>query len=234
MEKIAVNVSNYTFTYPDGRKALDKVSFVVREGESLGIIGANGAGKTTLLFSIVGILRGKGNIKVKGVSVSKRTLKEIRKKIGFVFQDPEIQLFSPTVFEDVAFGPLNMGLSPDDVKKRVKYALSVVGLSGFEERIIHHLSTGEKKRVALAGILSMDADILLLDEPTSGLDPRGRRELIELLSSMNKTMILATHDLPLVESLCHRVIILKKGQIVWEGQPSAILQNSEKLRSYGL
>ncbi len=234
MKKIAVSVSNYTFTYPDGRKALDKVSFVVREGESLGIIGANGAGKTTLLFSIVGILRGKGNIKVKGVSVSKRTLKEIRKKIGFVFQDPEIQLFSPTVFEDVAFGPLNMGLSPDDVKKRVKYALSVVGLSGFEERIIHHLSTGEKKRVALAGILSMDADILLLDEPTSGLDPRGRRELIELLSSMNKTMILATHDLPLVESLCHRVIILKKGQIVWEGQPSAILQNSEKLRSYGL
>ena len=229
-----IKVETYTFKYPDGKVALQDIGFEVRDGECLGIIGANGSGKTTLLLSIVGILKGKGKIEVKGVPLSNKTIKEIRKVVGFLFQDPDTQLFSPTVFEDVAFGPFNMGLSPDEVKKRVKDALFQVGLPGYEEKITHHLSIGEKKRVALAGILSMDPEVLLLDEPTSSLDPRARRELIALLSHMKKTTIIATHDLPLVELLCDRVIILQDGHIVWIGATHEIIKDNAKLEEYGL
>ncbi len=234
MEKKIIEVKNYTFKYPDGREVLSNINFSVMQKECFGIIGANGAGKTTLLLSMVGILKGKGLIKIDGLILSEKTLKEIRKKVGFLFQDPDVQLFSPTVYEDVAFGPINLGLPPDIVKNKVEHALSKVGLSGFENRISHHLSIGEKRKVALAGILSMEPDMLLLDEPSSGLDPRARRELLKLLFNLEKTKIIATHDLDLVNILCDRLMILKKGIVVWIGKPSDILEKKKILEEYGL
>ncbi len=229
-----IEVRDYSYSYPDGRLALDRVNFSVEDRECLGIIGPNGAGKTTLLLSLLGILWGGGEIKIKGVFLSKKSIRKIRQIMGFVFQDPDTQLFSPTVFEDIAFGPLNMGLSPREVEKRVKDALSLVGLPGFSDRISHHLSIGEKKRVALASVLSMDPEILLFDEPLSGLDPRGKRLFTELLRDMEKTKIIATHDLLLVEFLCDRVIVLKDGQLLWQGPPSYILHRKDLLEKYGL
>ena len=227
-------LKNYTFSYPDGRNIFKGLNLEIPQGECFGIIGANGAGKTTLLFSLVGILKGNGKIIINNIPLNKKTLKKIRKEMGFVFQDPNIQLFSPTVFDDVAFGPINMGLSPDIVQERVKKALSQVGLSGYENRLSYHLSMGEKKRVALATVLSMNPSILLLDEPSSGLDPRARREMIKLIQTLSGTKIIATHDLDMVSKLCNRVGVLYKGNFVWIGPPNKLLYDTKKLESFGL
>lgn len=226
-----IKVKDLEYTYPDGTQALRGIDLTVYKYESVGLIGPNGAGKSTLLLHLSGILKGRGEVDVLG----SKNLEEVRGKIGLVFQNPDDQLFSPTVFDDVAFGPFNMGLKEDEVKKRVGLALNDVGMSGFEERCPHHLSFGEKKRVCIATVLSMQPEILVLDEPSSNLDPRARRELIKLLQSLKITKIIATHDLDLVSILCNRVIFLNNGKKVAEGNSvEKILQDKDLLQLYGL
>ncbi len=230
----AVEIRDLTYTYPDGTPALEGVNLVIEEGESVGIVGPNGAGKSTLLLHLNGILQGQGEVRIFGLPVEKRNIREIRRRVGLVFQDPDDQLFSPTVFDDVAFGPVNMGLSKDEVITEVKRALSAVGMEGAEKRSAHHLSYGQQKRVSIATVLSMNPDLLALDEPSSNLDPRARRELAELLQGLKITKILVTHDLPFVFEVCERIIILYEGKVAWDGEAFATLSDEEMLERYGL
>jgi len=230
----AVEIENLSFLYPDGQKALKDINLVIYRGESLALIGPNGAGKSTLLLHLNGILRGNSAVKIFGLAIEERNLKEIRRRVGMVFQEPEDQLFSPTVFDDVAFGPINMGYPETEVKQRVTQALEWVGMSGYEARSPHHLSVGEKKRVAIATVLSLSPELLVLDEPTSNLDPRGKWSLIELLGRLPMTKVVASHDLELVKALCSRTVILDKGEIVSEGSTSSILSDISLLRLHGL
>ncbi|MCB0200902.1 MAG: ABC transporter ATP-binding protein, partial [Anaerolineae bacterium] len=202
-----LHVHDLFYTYPDGREALLGVTMHVNHGEKVALVGPNGAGKSTLMLHLNGILKGTaGRVRVDGMDVIKENLGVIRARVGLVFQNPDDQLFSTTVFEDVAFGPLHMGYSNDEVHHRVHDALDKVGIGGFAERMPHHLSVGERKRVAMATVLSMDPSILVLDEPTAGLDPRGRRGLINLLRGLDATMLVSTHDMPLVAELFDRMI----------------------------
>jgi cobalt/nickel transport system ATP-binding protein len=213
---------------------LKHINLVVNIGENLAIIGPNGAGKSTLLLHFNGVLRGNSTVKIFGLPVEDKNLKEIRRKVGLVFQEPEDQLFSPTVFDDVAFGPINMGYSESEVKQRVTEALKSVGMTGYEQRSPHHLSIGEKKRIAIATVLSMSPDLLVLDEPSSNLDPRSKWSLIALLRQLPKTKVIATHDLELVKALCQRTIVLDEGSIVAEGSTDKILSDSSLLKAHGL
>jgi len=223
-----INIKNLSFKYHDGSEALKNVCLNISENGKIAFVGGNGAGKSTLLLHLNGILKGEGELKVFDLELNKNNLIEIRKKIGLLFEDPDDQLFCPTVFEDIAFGPLNLGLPEDEIMRRVKESLSKVGLEGFENRSPHHLSYGEKKRIALATLFSMNPQILALDEPTSNLDPKNRRKLIEILKSFKGTIILATHDLECVLELCERVIVLKNGEILRDGETGNILSD-EKL-----
>ncbi len=233
-EKI-IQIEGLSFTYPDGHQALSEVNLTVERGESVAFIGPNGAGKSTLLLHLNGILRGKnGAVKVLGHPVGGDHLRLIRSKVGLVFQDPEDQLFSPTVFDDVAFGPLNMGCSAEEVRRRVEHALRQVRVVGYEGRSPHHLSMGEKKRIAIATVLSMDPEVLVLDEPTSNLDPRGRWELIELLRGLPLTKLIATHDLDMVRDLCERTVLLDRGRVVADGPTLSILSDRALLAEHGL
>jgi len=209
-----IQIRNRSFTYPDGRQALFDISLQVAAGERVGIVGNNGAGKSTLLLQLNGILRGTGSVQVAGLTLDDRTVRAIRAKVGLVFQDPDDQLFSPTTFDDVAFGPLNMGLDADEVVARCNWALEQVGMTAYAQRMPHHLSVGEKKRIAIATVLSMKPDVLALDEPSSSLDPRSRRNLIDLLRALPQTLLVASHDLDLVQALCNRVVVLDRGHIV--------------------
>jgi cobalt/nickel transport system ATP-binding protein len=229
-----VELDALTFSYPDGRKALDNVSLVIRQREKVALVGPNGAGKSTLLLHLNGILRGRGGIKIMGASLGDGNLGMVRSQVGLVFQHPDDQLFSPTVFEDVAFGPLNMDLDEEDVRRRVTWALAQVGMEGFEERMPHHLSLGEKKRIAIATVLAMRPSILALDEPSGELDPRARRALIRLLESLPQTMLVATHDMRLVDELLTRTIILDGGSIVADGPTGVILGDTALLDKHGL
>jgi cobalt/nickel transport system ATP-binding protein len=233
-DRYAIEVSDLRYTYPDGNEALKGVSFKVRDREKVGIIGPNGAGKSTLLTHLNGVKIGNGSVKVWGVEINNRTAREVRRRVGIVFQDPDDQLFCPTVFDDVAFGPLNLRLPSDEVRRRVAHALSEVGMSGYDKRSAFHLSLGEKKRISIATVLSMEPEILVLDEPTSELDPRGRRNLIALVRQLDKTVIVATHDLDLVFDLCQRCLILNDGKIVYDGETRSVLTNAELLQSNGL
>jgi len=230
-----IEIEDLHYRFPDGTPALHGITLSVREGEHVGVLGANGAGKTTLLLHLNGILRGaNGAVKVCGEPVSRRTIKQVRRTVGLVFQDPDDQLFCPTVYEDVAFGPRNMGLDSEQVDGRVEEALREVGMEGSEKRSAFHISAGEKKRVALATVLAMDSRILAFDEPASNLDPRGRRELIELLEGVSRTLVLATHDLDLVRRLCTRVVVLFEGKVVADGEVASVLADEDFLRSHGL
>jgi cobalt/nickel transport system ATP-binding protein len=229
-----IEINNLSYTYPDGQKGLDGISLTVHAGESLGLIGPNGAGKSTLLLHLNGIIRGKAAISICGMPVSDNNIREIRKRVGLVFQEPEDQLFSLNVYEDVAFGPANMGYSEEDIAWRVDQALAVVGMQGYEKRSSHHLSIGEKKRIAIATVLSLDPEILALDEPTSSLDPRGKWALIDLLQKLPVTMIIASHDLDLVRCLCGRTVLLDSGKIVADGVTGVILSDAALLRAHGL
>jgi len=233
MEKV-VEIKNLSYTYPDGHKGLTGVDLVIRQSEKVAVIGPNGAGKSTLLLHLNGILRGNSTVKICGLTVGEKNLKEIRKKVGLVFQDPEDQLFSLNVFDDVAFGPINMGLTESDVKKHVTQALIWVNMAGYEERSPHHLSVGEKKRIAIATVLSLDPEILVIDEPTSNLDPRSKWSLVELLDSLPVTKIIATHDLELVRALCHRTVVMDEGKIVADGKTEDILNDIPLLKAHGL
>lgn len=235
MVRKVVEVKGLEYTYPDDTKALKGVSLDVFEGESVALIGPNGAGKSTLLLHLNGILRSEnGEIRVMDMNMNDKNLKKIRTKVGLVFQDPDDQLFSPTVFDDVAFGPTNMGLSMEEVKERVKKALEQVGMLGYEDRSPHHLSFGEKKRISIATVLSMQPKILVLDEPTSNIDPGARKGLIELLKGFETTKIIASHDIEAIAEVCDRAIVLYDGEIITNGNIEEILTNVELLESHKL
>jgi len=217
LENKIICIKNLHYSYPDGTKALCDINLEIQRGESLGIIGSNGAGKSTLLLHINGILRGRGEIHVLGRDLTDKNLRLIRSMVGLVFQDPDNQLFMPTVFDDVSFGPINMGMQRQDVEKSVKKALKEVDMLASIKRSSHHLSVGEKKRIAIATVLSMNPQILVLDEPSSNLDPKHRRALIKLLNMLEMTKIIATHDLDLIGQTCSRVILMEEGKIVSGG-----------------
>lgn len=231
---LAIEIKKLSFSYPDGQCGLRDINLSIAHGESVALIGPNGAGKSTLLLHLNGILRSQCSICICGLQIGEKNIREIRKKVGMVFQDPEDQLFSLNVFEDVAFGPLNMGLGEDEVARRVSLALQKIGLAGYEKRSSHHLSIGEKKRVAIATVLSLDPEILVLDEPTSSLDPRGRASLTKLLEGLSLTKIIASHDLDMVRLLCNRVVVMDGGQIVADGDSENILSNRALLEAHGL
>lgn len=216
----AIEITGLSYRYPDGTKALDNVSLNVLKGETLGIIGHNGAGKSTLILHLNGILRGSGSIKIFGDELSDKNIHEIRKKVGIVFQNPDDQLFMPTVFDDVAFGPINLKLSKEMILSAVDSALGQIDMIGFKERSAHHLSLGEKKRVSIATILSMEPDIIVFDEPSANLDPRHREELIKLINGLEHTKVIASHDMDLVRRCCTRIATIEEGRV------TAIHQNA--------
>lgn len=234
MTREAVSLKGLSYSYPDGSRALSGVDLVIEEGEKVGIVGPNGAGKSTLLLHLNGILGGDGAVSIFGTEARRANFPEIRRSVGLVFQDPNDQLFMPTVFEDVSFGPLQMGLEEDEVRRRVQEALSEVGLEGFEEKSPHHLSEGEKRSVAIATVLSMDPRILVLDEPSSNLDPRGRRSLIRILQGLPQTQIIAAHDLDMVLEICGRCIVLDEGRTVADGPARQILSDGALMDAHGL
>ena len=229
-----IEIRDLSFAYPDGRRALRDVSLSVRSGEKVALVGPNGAGKSTLLLHLNGILQGEGTVHVMGQQVAGHHLAYIRAQVGLVFQDPDDQLFSPTVFDDVAFGPLYAGLPEGETQRRVAWALTQVGLEGYAGRISHHLSLGEKKRAAIATVLAMQPEILALDEPTSGLDPRTRRRLVGLLQELPQTMLAATHDMRLVAEVFSRTVILDEGQVVADGPTVELLADENLLEAHGL
>ncbi len=230
----AIKIKNLSFSYPDGQSALVNIDLTVHQGESVAIIGPNGAGKSTLLLHLNGILQNNGAIKILGQQINGKNLKWARRKVGLVFQNPDDQLFSLTVFDDVAFGPVNLGCSEAEIRQRVTQALEWVGMAGFEQRAPHHLSIGEKKRIAIATVLSMNPEILVIDEPTSNLDPRSKWSLIALLKELPVTKIIATHDLELVQALCSRTIVLDCGRVMADGPTTHILADIPLLQAHGL
>jgi cobalt/nickel transport system ATP-binding protein len=227
-------VRNLHFSYPDGRIALRGVSLQIDRCEKVALVGPNGAGKSTLMLHLNGILDGDGHIQVAGLPVIKPNLPVIRAKVGLVFQNPDDQLFSPTVFEDVAFGPLHMGLPEVEVRTRVTEALKQVAMLDYTDRLSHHLSVGEKKRVAIATVLSMEPEILILDEPSAGLDPRARRSLINFLRELPLTMLVSTHDMLMVRELFPRMIIMDEGRIVADGSTEVLMEDEALLEAHGL
>ncbi len=233
MEEI-IRIENLSFWYPDGQPALANIRLTVHRGETVALIGPNGAGKSTLLLHLNGILRSNDAVRIFGRQVDDKNLRWVRSKVGLVFQNPDDQLFSPTVFDDVAFGPINMGYSEAEVRQSVTKALDWVGMAGYEQRSPHHLSIGEKKRISIATVLSMTPEILVIDEPTSSLDPRSKWSLISLLKRLPMTKIVATHDLELVQALCQRAVVLDKGQVIADGATSQILANIPLLSAHGL
>lgn len=234
----AVEVHGLSYRYADGTTALQEVSFSVAEGERLGLIGPNGAGKSTLLLHLNGLLPERSSstptVHIFGTPVAAPHLEAIRAQVGLLFQDPDDQLFCPTVWEDVAFGPQQLGVRGAELTARVARAMSQVGLAGFEDRLPHHLSRGEKRRACLAGLLACEARVLALDEPTTALDPRGRRELIGLLKDLPIAQIIATHDLEFVVETCPRVLLLDKGKIVAQGPTAEILNDEPLMLAHGL
>jgi len=230
-----VEAQNLEFTYPDQTPALQNISFKIHHGESVAIVGANGAGKSTLLLHLNGYLTPTGGqVRIGDFPLTKETLNEVRRTVGMVFQDPDDQLFMSTVFDDVAFGPLNLDLPVEEVEARVEKALTTVGLSHLKDRPPHRLSAGQKRRVAIASVLSMSPDILVMDEPSSGLDPRARRQLISLLQSFHHTKIIASHDLDMVVDTCERTIVMHDGQIKADGPTQTIFEDVELLDSCSL
>ncbi|MBC8336396.1 MAG: ABC transporter ATP-binding protein [Anaerolineales bacterium] len=229
-----ISIDDLSFAYPDGHVALKNLNLTIEQGEKVALVGPNGAGKSTLMLHLNGILKGEGELRVGGLPLKKENLPLIRSLVGLVFQNPDDQLFSPTVFEDVAFGPLHMGLPESEVLARVDEALAQVDMSGFGERLSHHLSTGQKKRIAIATVLSMAPQLLVLDEPSAGLDPRARRGLINLMRDLPVTMLVSTHDLRMADELFPRMVIMDEGQIVADGETSALLKDEALLEKHGL
>lgn len=231
---------NITFSYDDGTEALNNVNLKVDKGDIVALLGKNGAGKSTLFLHFNGILRpDKGEIIIdeEKLKYDKKSLIKFRQKVGLVFQNPDDQIFAPSVEEDVAFGPLNLKLPMEEVQKRVHEALERVGMVGFEKKAPHHLSGGQKKRVAIAGILAMKPEIMVFDEPTAGLDPKGASKIINLLKELNEqgiTIIISTHDVDLVPQYANKVYVLHEGEIIGEGTAKDIFSNKELINKANL
>jgi len=235
MSEPAVLLAGVSYAYPDGTAALADVNLHIAPGEKVGIVGPNGAGKSTLLLHLNGILRpAAGEVRVAGLTLNKANLKEIRRRVGVVFQNPDDQLFCPTVFEDVAFGPRNMGLSEEEVRNRVTEALAAVNLSEFGDRSAHHLSFGQKKRVATATVISMRPAIWAFDEPSANLDPKTHRMLVELIDSLEETVLIVTQDLIFAAETCARLVVLANGRVVMDGETTELLTRTDELRKYDL
>lgn len=234
----AIEIKDLRYRYHDGTDALRGISFAAAPGECIGLLGPNGSGKSTLLLHLNGILPDEPGqppaVWIDGEVVTRTSLESVRRKVGLVFQDPDDQLFCPTVREDVAFGPQQLGLGETEIAARVERALGMVGLAGYGRRATHHLSHGEKRRVCLAGVLACDPTVLALDEPTSDLDPRGRREFKALLRGIPATKLIATHDLEMVVELCSRVVVLDRGAIVAAGPTVPILDDEDLMLAHGL
>ncbi len=228
----AIEARGLRFRYPNGVPGLDGVDLSVRHGERVAVLGPNGAGKTTLMLHLNGLLRGSGDLHVAGVDVGRGSDRELRARVGLVFQDPDDQLFMPTVREDVAFGPLNLGAS--DIAARVDAALATVRMEHAADRAPHQLSLGQRRRVAIATVLAMDPRLLVLDEPSASLDPRSRRELLEMLGRLEQTILVVTHDLLFAAELCDRAVILSAGRVVADGDCLDILRDEDLLAAHDL
>ncbi|MDM7995139.1 MAG: ABC transporter ATP-binding protein [Acidobacteriota bacterium] len=235
MSDYAVRITRLNYTYPDGTKALEGIDLDVACGERIAVVGPSGAGKSTLLLHLNGVLEGTGSIKIMGLPLQESNLQQIRKQVGLLFQDPNDQLFCPTVYEDIAFGPMNLGVPAGEIPRRVEKALNDSGLDhSFRSRSSHHLSLGERRRVSLATILAMEPVVLGMDEPTSNLDPRNRRHLIEVISGLQASQIIATHDLEFVVEVCSRAVVMDRGKIWADGETKAILSDSRLMEAHGL
>jgi cobalt/nickel transport system ATP-binding protein len=233
---LAIAIHGLHFAYPDGQQALHDLSLQIARGEKVGLVGPNGAGKTTLFLCLAGVLQGHAaNLQVAGLDPRRPAdRKHLPARLGIILQNSDDQLFCSTIADDVAFGPLNLGLAADEVRRRVTNALAHVGLAGFEERVPFHLSGGEKRRAALAGVLAMQPEILLLDEPSMFLDPRGRRELIHLLNGLAVTRVIASHDLDMILDTCQRVVVLDQGRVVADGAADSVLRDAALMEAHGL
>jgi cobalt/nickel transport system ATP-binding protein len=230
----AIDARGLVYLYPNGRAALTGVDLHIEHGERVALLGPNGAGKTTFVLHLNGLLTGQGSLEVAGLDVVKANLRELRARVGLVFQDPDDQLFMPTVREDVAFGPLNMGLDGPEVDERVDESLCAVRMLGAMDRAPHQLSMGERRRVAIATVLAMRPKLLVLDEPSANLDPRARRELLDVLERIERTMLVVTHDLPFAAELCERAVIISAGTIVADGDCNEILSDASLLADHDL
>ena len=230
----SIEIDKLSFAYPDSHQALWDVSLVIKPNEKVALVGPNGAGKSTLILHLNGILEGQGDVCVAGLPVIKENLGKVRARVGLVFQSPDDQLFSPTVYEDVAFGPRYQGFAEDKVRLLVEEALATVGMSDYGGRVSHHLSMGEKKRIAIATVLSMKPEVLVLDEPTAGLDPRARRSLINLLRDLPLTMLVSTHDMHMVRELFPRMVIMDVGRVVADGPTLELMADEALLTAHGL
>jgi cobalt/nickel transport system ATP-binding protein len=230
----AIHARDLHFAYPNGVIGLDGLDLHVTHGERVAVLGPNGAGKTTLMLHLNALLTGKGELEVAGLRVGHDDVRDLRARVGLIFQDPDDQLFMPTVREDVAFGPLNLGLSKPEVEDRITHALEAVRVSDLADRAPHQLSLGQRRRVAIATVLAMHPSLLVLDEPSANLDPRTRRELIETLDQIDRTLLIVTHDLPLAASLCERAVLLSAGRIVADGPTHELLRDEQLLAAHDL
>jgi cobalt/nickel transport system ATP-binding protein len=236
MNEVYLSIKNLTYVYPDGTRALNNVNMDIEKGQKVAIMGPNGAGKSTLFSHFNGLTEPtSGHLELEGkrMQYDKKSLLEIRQKVGIVFQDPNDQLFAPTVKEDVAFGPMNLGLSVDEVEKRVEESLKMVGMGGYESKTPHHLSGGQQKRVAIAGIVAMRPEIMILDEPTAGLDPQGVDEVLNILNELNEegmTIVISSHDIEMVNSFAQKIFVLNEGEIIDDGDTHKIFSNKELLK----
>lgn len=236
MEQIHLETKNLSYTYHDGTQALKNVNIKIRKGEKIAIMGPNGAGKSTLFSHFNGLNEPtSGHVEIDGEKIifERDELIKVRQKVGIVFQDPNDQLFAPTVKEDVAFGPMNLGLDYDEVEKRIRESLEMVGMSGFEEKTPHHLSGGQQKRVAIAGIIAMRPDIMILDEPTAGLDPEGVDKVLDILNNLNNegiSIVISSHDIEMVNQFADKIFVLHDGEIIAEGDKHQIFSDKELLK----
>ena len=230
----AIHARGLRFRYPNGVAGLDGVDLHVTHGERVAVLGPNGAGKTTLMLHLNGLLTGEGELEVAGLTVGEGAVRDLRAAVGLVFQDPDDQLFMPTVAEDVGFGPLNLGLERDAVRERVERALAAVRMAHVSDRAPHQLSLGQRRRVSIATVLAMRPRLLVLDEPSANLDPRARRELLEILDGIDRTMLVVTHDLPFAAQLCERAVLLSCGRVVADGPCTEILRDARLLAAHDL
>ena len=230
----AIEIINFSYGYPDGTAALSDITLSIEHGRKVVLIGPNGAGKSTLLLVMAGFIKGTGKVFVDGLEINKKNLKKIRTCLGSCLENPDDQLFMPTLFDDVAFGPLNMGLEPDQVKARIAEALETVGLAGMADKAPHHLSAGQKRAAAIATILAMRPKIITLDEPDGSLDPRHRNNLTKLLSSLSQTLIIATCNMRFAAALADRAILIDDGRVIVDGEAKEIMSDSELMTEHGL